>query len=62
MYTNFKKKEIIDRVQKELKIQLESLPRKKIALGSLKKNGLLIFANTDKKISEIINIIAPEHL
>ena len=57
-----KKKEIIDRVQKELKIQLESLPRKKIALGSLKKNGLLIFANTDKKISEIINLIAPEHL
>ena len=57
-----KKKEIIDRVQKELKIQLEILPRKKIALGSLKKNGLLIFANTDKKISEIINLIAPEHL
>ena len=57
-----KDKSLIDRVQKELKIQLESLPRKKIALGSLKKNGLLIFANTDKKISDIVNIIAPEHL
>ncbi len=57
-----KNKEVIESVQKELKVQLDSLPRKKIALGSLKKNGLLIFANTDKKISEIINIIAPEHL
>ena len=57
-----KNKALIDKVQKELKLQLESLPRKKIALGSLKKNGLLIFANTDKKISDIINIIAPEHL
>ena len=57
-----KDKSLIDRVQKELMTQLESLPRKKIALGSLKKNGLLIFANTDKKISDIVNIIAPEHL
>mgnify|MGYP001250574619 CR=1 FL=1 len=57
-----KNKKVIDSVQKELKIQLDSLPRKKIALGSLKKNGLLIFANSNKKISEIINIIAPEHL
>ena len=30
-----KNKELIDKVQKELKIQLESLPRRKIALGSL---------------------------
>ena len=57
-----KNKELINKVQKELEIQLRSLPRKKIALGSLKKNGLLIFANSDKKISNIINIIAPEHL
>ena len=57
-----KNKRLVDKVQKELKIQLQSLPRKKIALGSLKKNGLLIFANSDKKISDIINIIAPEHL
>ena len=57
-----KNKELINKVQKELEIQLQSLPRKKIALGSLKKNGLLIFANSDKKISDIINIIAPEHL
>ena len=57
-----KNKELINKVQKELEIQLRSLPRKKIALGSLKKNGLLIFANSDKKISDIINIIAPEHL
>ena len=57
-----KNKKLIIKVQKELKIQLQSLPRKKIALGSLKKNGLFIFANSDKKISNIINIIAPEHL
>jgi len=57
-----KNKAIIEKVQKELKNQLKDLPRKKIALGSLKKNGLAILANTDKKISDIINIIAPEHL
>ncbi|WP_075520245.1 histidinol dehydrogenase [Candidatus Pelagibacter communis] len=57
-----KNKKLIDKVQKELEIQLKNLPRKKIALGSLKKNGLFIFANSDKKISDIINIIAPEHL
>ena len=57
-----KNKKLIDKVEKELEIQLKNLPRRKIALGSLKKNGLLIFANSDKKISDIINIIAPEHL
>ena len=57
-----KNNKLIDKIQKELEIQLKSLPRRKIALGSLKKNGLLIFANSDKKISDIINIIAPEHL
>ncbi len=57
-----KNRGLIDKVQKELELQLKSLPRKKIALGSLKKNGLLIFANSNKKISDIINIIAPEHL
>ena len=57
-----KNKELIDKVQKELKMQLESLPRKKIASSSLKRNGLLIFANSNKKISDAVNIIAPEHL
>ena len=39
-----------------------SLPKKKIAYKSLKNFGLIILANSKKKIIEAINIIAPEHL
>ncbi len=45
-----------------LKKQLTNLPKKKIASQSLKTFGLAIFTKSKKKISEIINIIAPEHL
>ena len=40
----------------------KNLPRKKIILKSLKKNGLLILAKNDPQIIEIINLISPEHL
>ena len=40
----------------------KNLPRKKIILKSLKKNGLLILAKNDPQIVEIINLISPEHL
>ena len=55
-------KKLISSVKKNLKKQLVNLPKKKIATQSLKKFGLAIYTNKRNKISEIINIIAPEHL
>ena len=55
-------KKLISLVNKNLKQQLIDLPKKKIAIQSLKKFGLAIYTNKRNKISEIINIIAPEHL
>ena len=55
-------KKLISLVNKNLKQQLVNLPKKKIATQSLKKFGLAIYTNKRNKISEIINIIAPEHL
>ena len=39
-----------------------NIPRKNISLKSLKKNGLIILAKSDKQIIDVINEIAPEHL
>jgi histidinol dehydrogenase len=55
-------RKLISSVNKNLKQQLINLPKKKIATQSLKKFGLAIYTNKRNKISEIINIIAPEHL
>ena len=55
-------KNLIKSVNKCLKIQLNKLPKKDIALKSLKKFGLAIYAKDIKNIIEIINTIAPEHL
>ena len=57
-----KDKTIIKKVKKGIKKLLSSLPRKKIAKTSLKKNGLIIFVKSDKQILNVINEIAPEHL
>ena len=57
-----KYKEIIDKVQKNILYNLRNLPRKKIALKSLKKHGLIILCKNDKQIIEVINECAPEHL
>ena len=55
-------KKLISSVNKSLKQQLVNLPKKKIAIQSLKNFGLAIYTNKRNKISEIINTIAPEHL
>jgi len=55
-------KKLISSVNKSLKHQLVDLPKKKIAIQSLKNFGLAIYTNKRNKISEIINKIAPEHL
>jgi len=52
---------LIKTVNERLKKQLNDLPKKNIALKSLKKYGLAIYTSS-KKIVEIINTIAPEHL
>ena len=57
-----KDKKLIDKVKIEIKKQLKNVPRASIAQKSLIKNGILIHINSDKKIVEIINRVAPEHL
>ncbi len=57
-----KDKNVLEKTKKELFEQLKKLPRSLIAKKSLMENGVLIFANSDKKILEISNKIGPEHL
>jgi len=57
-----KDKSIINRVNEEIFKQLKDLPRKTIAKSSLINNGILIHMNSDQKIIDTINKIAPEHL
>ena len=57
-----KDKRIINNVKKGISKSLKNLPRKKIAISSIKKNGLIVKANNDKQIIDVINEIAPEHL
>lgn len=51
----------IDSVQKEIKLQLKSLPRKSIAEESLKNSFSMIMPSIDKAV-EFSNAYAPEHL
>jgi len=57
-----KDKNLIKKVKASLSNQLNKLPRKLIAKKSLVKYGLLIHSLSDKKLIEIVNKIAPEHL
>jgi histidinol dehydrogenase len=57
-----KDKDLIQKVKIEISKQLKELPRVSIAKKSLISNGILIYINSDKKITEVINKIAPEHL
>jgi histidinol dehydrogenase len=57
-----KDRNLIKKVMISIRDQLKNLPRRLIALKSLKSNGLLIYANSNKKIIDICNLVAPEHL
>jgi len=57
-----KEKKLIDNFLKNFLSKINNLPKKNIILKSLKKNGIIIFAQNDKQIIDIINEIAPEHL
>ena len=57
-----KDKRLIQRVKLEISKQIDQIPRANIAKKSLETNGILIHVNSDKKIIDVINKIAPEHL
>jgi histidinol dehydrogenase len=57
-----KDKSLVDKVKLEIFKQLKEIPRQSIARKSIMNNGILIYISSDKKIIEVINKIAPEHL
>ena len=57
-----KDKNLLDKVKTEIIKQLKEIPRESIAKRSLQNNGILMHVNSDKKIINIVNKIAPEHL
>ena len=57
-----KDKKLINKVKLEIFKQLKEIPRQSIARKSIFDNGILMHISSDKKIVEVINKIAPEHL
>ena len=57
-----KDEKFVKKVKVEIFKQLKEIPRNSIAKKSLINNGILIHISSDKKITDIINKIAPEHL
>ena len=55
------KKDIVESVLKEIKKQLDQLPRKNIAERAL-KNSKIILLNSESESIDLINEYAPEHL
>ena len=57
-----KDKNLLNQVKSEIYKQLKEIPRATIARKSLLDNGILLHINSDKKIIDVVNKIAPEHL
>jgi len=57
-----KDKKLIEKVKIEIFKQLKQISRESVAKKSLMDNGILIHISSDKKIIDIVNKIAPEHL
>ena len=57
-----KDKKLIEKVRLEIFNQLKKIPRSSIATKSLMNNGILIHISSEKKITDVVNKIAPEHL
>jgi histidinol dehydrogenase len=53
---------LADRVNQEVERQLESLPRKSIAVESLKNRGMIVVVSSVDEAIELANIYAPEHV
>ncbi|MBC9797662.1 histidinol dehydrogenase [Sinomicrobium weinanense] len=54
-------KEFIAQVEQEIEVQIEELPRKKIARAAI-QNSRLIFVEKDSEALDLINYYGPEHL
>lgn len=54
-------KQLVDKVQDEIALQLENLPRKEIAKEALKNSKIILVSNLEEAI-ELTNMYAPEHL
>ncbi len=54
--------ELAEAVQREVKKQLETLPRKEIANKSIEQNGAILMVNSIQHGLDIVNQLAPEHL
>ena len=57
-----KNKNFLEKVRIEIFEQLRKISRFSIAKKSLMSNGILMYINSEKKIIDVINKIAPEHL
>ena len=57
-----KYKNLINKIQKDLNINLKKLSRKKTVSKSLKNHGLIVLCQNDKQIIDVVNEVAPEHL
>ena len=55
-------KDLINKVQKDLNINLKKLSRKKTISKSLKNHGLIVLCQNDNQIIDVVNEVAPEHL
>ena len=57
-----KDKNLLYKVKSQIFKQLNDIPRASIAKKSLANNGILMHINSDNKVIEVVNKIAPEHL
>lgn len=55
-------KELAEKVNEEIKVQIKGLNRRDIIKNSLNKFGKIIICNSIEKSIEVANLIAPEHL
>ena len=55
-------RKLADEVDKQIKVQLETLSRRNIARESLESNGTIAIVDSVEQAIELANIYAPEHL
>ncbi len=57
-----KDKKLVNKFNVQIKESIKKVQRKRVVLKSLKNNGLIVLAQSDKQIIEAIDEVAPEHL
>jgi histidinol dehydrogenase len=57
-----KDKNLLNKVKSEISKQLNEIPRASVARQSLINNGILMYINSNSKLINVVNKIAPEHL